>query len=97
MRSYTFRVFMNVISQDVHAAPLDRVSHVELGTYDNLEHPPWVPPVGSYFRFRDAQPPGKDIDHNEKKGYVASVVTCFYGTSTVIEIYLQDKRPPQEA
>lgn len=89
MCSYTFRVFLNVVSQDVHAAPLDRVSHLELGTYDNLEHAPWVPPVGSYFRFRDSYPPNKEHDHAEKKGRVKEVVTCFYGTRTVIEVYIE--------
>lgn len=101
-RSYTFRVFKNVVERhepdcSVHTTAgvcdgktcVPTTTHVELGTYENLPTPPWVPPVGSYFRFRDHHPPNKDIDHNEKKGRVATVVTCFYGTSTTIEVYIQ--------
>jgi hypothetical protein len=67
------------------------VEHSEIATYDGLTSPPWVPPQGSFFRFRDPSPPGRPTDHNEVTGYVDQVVTCFYGTRTTIEIYLKDK------
>lgn len=81
MRSYTFRVFLN---ETAHG----ETHHRELGAYENLESPPWIPPVGSFFRFRDPYPPNKAYDHVEKKGRVKDIVTCFYGTRTVIEVYL---------
>jgi hypothetical protein len=86
MRVYTFRIFRFVKPEN--EGDLD---HREIATYDGLETPPWVPPQGSYFRFRDPSPPGRPTDHNEVAGYVDQVVTCFYGTRTTIEIYLKDK------
>jgi hypothetical protein len=104
MRSYTLRVFRNVEERhesdcSVHttAAFCDgktcvrETTHVELGTYENLTVPPWIPPKGSFFRFRDHQPPGKPVDHNEVAGYVEEVVTCFYSTRTVIEVYVKPR------
>jgi hypothetical protein len=88
-RSYTFRVFLNISQQEQGASPLD---HIELGTYENLTTAPWVPPVGSYFRFRDPEPPNKKVNHGERKGRVKEVVTCFYGANTTIEVYIDPDR-----
>ena len=87
MRSYTFRIFRYVTPETP-----DALNHREVATYEGLEVPPWVPPTGSYFRFRDSSPPGKPTDHREVAGRVDEVVTMFYGTCTVIEIYLKDVR-----
>jgi len=82
--TYTFRVFKNV-QQD------GNLDHVELGTYDGLPTPPWVPREGEFFRFRDPHPPGRSHDHRETAGYVTNVVTCFYGTNTTIEVYIEPR------
>ena len=68
---------------------LGRVSedHRPLGDY-TFSETPWVPRMGEFVRFRDYAPPGMPVDHNEKVGRVVEVVTMFYGTSTVIEVYL---------
>ena len=87
MRQYTFRIFRFVQPQDSSA-----LDHREVATYDNLDVPPWVPPQGSFFRFRDPNPPGRPADHQEVVGYVDQVVTMFYGTRTTIEIYLKDTK-----
>lgn len=100
-RTHTFRVFMNLhewhaptcaIHTSVARCDSDACTragaHVELGTYENLPTAPWVPPVGSYFRFRDPHPPGKETNHGERKGRVKEVVTLFYGTNTTVEVYL---------
>lgn len=86
-RTYSFRVFKNVPSPD-------GLQHVELGSYDNLLQPPWVPREGEFFRFRDPQPPGKPTDHRETAGTVRNVVTCFYGTNTTIEVYIEPRSKP---
>ena len=86
MHQYSFRIFKFVPSADGNA-----LDHREVATYDGLTEPPWVPPQGSFFRFRDHHPPGRQINHGEVTGYVDQIVTVFYGTRTVIEIYLKDK------
>lgn len=86
-RSYVFKVYY----QWPKKGP-DDIGHAELGEY-NLEAAPWVPPVGSYFRFRDPCPPSREpdqYDHREFAGKVGEVVTVFYGTRTVIEVYLTE-------
>ncbi len=85
--SYMFRIFRHVDPQTS-----DDLDHLEVATYANLAAPPWVPPTGSYFRFRDPYPPNRPTDHREIAGHVGQVVTLFYGTSTTIEIYLKDVR-----
>lgn len=89
MRHYTFRIYKFV--QPKSEGDLD---HHEVATYEGLDAPPWVPPQGSFFRFRDPNPPGRITDHREVTGYVDQVVTVFYGTRTTIEIYLKDKESP---
>jgi len=93
MRQYTFSIFRFVKPDN------NGLNHYEIATYDGLDAPPWVPPHGSFFRFRDPQPPfhwtrdpssaGSPPDHPEVTGYVDQVVTVFYGTRTTIEIYLK--------
>ena len=85
MRHYNFRIFKFVKPEN--EGDLD---HREIAAYD-LDAPPWVPPQGSFFRFRDPNPPGRPTDHREVTGHVDQVVTVFYGTRTTIEIYLKDK------
>lgn len=104
MRSYTFRVFMNTYEKHEAGCGIyttaghcdgkscNQTGHQELGAYV-MDAPPWVPPVGSYFRFLDSHPPNKPFDAGEKKGYVEAIVTCFYGANTVIEVYLRDAGP----
>jgi len=87
MRQYTFRIFLFEQPKDGNA-----LDHREVASYEGITAPPWVPPQGSYFRFRDPNPPGRPADHREVAGYVDQVVTVFYGTSTTIEIYLKDKK-----
>ena len=86
MRQYTFRLFLFVKPENE-----GDLNHREIATYDGLDAPPWVPPQGSFFRFRDPSPPGRSTDHQEITGYVDQIVTVFYGTHTMIEIYLKDK------
>ena len=86
MRVYTFRIFRFVQPENE-----GHLNHREVAMYDGLETPPWVPPQGSFFRFRDPSPPGRPTDHQEVTGYVDQIVTVFYGTRTTIEIYLKDK------
>lgn len=94
MRSYTFTIFKTTPPMG-EAVPLTEngvgIEHREIASYEGLTSPPWVPPEGSFFRFRDPTPPGRPADHREVTGYVDQIVTCFYGTGTTIEIYLRDK------
>lgn len=85
MRKYTFRIF-----KCVQPANSDALDHQEVAAYE-VDEPPWVPPQGSFFRFRDHHPPGRQINHGEVTGYVDQIVTVFYSTRTMIEIYLKDK------
>jgi hypothetical protein len=86
MQHYTFRIFRFVTPEDK-----DDLGHREIATYESVT-PPWVPPQGSFFRFRDPSPPGQPADHREIVGYVDQIVTMFYGTRTTIEIYLKDTK-----
>ena len=88
MRHYTLRIFRFVTPKD--EGDLD---HQEVAAYE-VEAPPWVPPQGSFFRFRDSSPPNRPTDHREITGYVDQIVTVFYGTRTTIEIYLKDTKDP---
>ena len=89
MHKYTFRIFRFVEPQDG-----DALNHREIATYEGLVTPPWVPPLGSFFRFRDPYPPGRPVDHQEVAGYVDQIVTVFYGTRMTIEVYLKDTKNP---
>jgi hypothetical protein len=87
--------------------PVDVLGFRHIASYD-LEDPPWVPPQGSLFRFRDPFPPGShgsqpdrvtpaerrrgEATVTEVTGYVDQIVTVFHGTRTTIEIYLSDKK-----
>ncbi len=64
-----------------------------LGEYDCGENAPWVPPVGSFYRFRDHHPPNRPVDHTEVVGYVKDVVTVMYGGSVgvSVEIYIKPR------
>lgn len=85
MRTYTLTIFKFVPLKNEGG-----LNHREIASYGGLTAPPWVPPQGSFFRFRDPDPPGP-TDHREVTGYVDQIVTCFYGASMTIEIYLKDK------
>lgn len=85
MRSYVFVVFAYKKTESE-----TEINHYELGKYES-ETLPWVPPKGSFFRFRDSNPPGKSVNHKEVAGYVEDIVTCFYGTNTVIEVYVRPR------
>lgn len=89
MREYVFRIYKNVYSSMIPGTP---PTHVMVAAYPHLPAVPWVPPVGSYFRFRDPSPPEGEKSHREVAGRVSNVVTVLYGISTTIEIYLDDVR-----
>lgn len=84
IQSHTLTFFKNIPDPD----NADNIEHVEIGKYECGPVPPWVPPQGSFFRFRDPYPPGRPHDHREVAGTVSDVVTVFYGTSVTIEVYI---------
>lgn len=71
----------------------DMNEHILLGGYAlPLGVVPWVPRQGEFFRFCDHRPPGMAIDHTETAGRVEEIVTVFYRSQIVIEIYLRPRR-----
>lgn len=80
---YTFRIFQFTPAVTT-TPPTSADAHFHVATYENLPIPPWVPPIGSYFRHRDPSTAAATC-----AGRVAEVVTVFYGTRTTIEIYLK--------
>jgi hypothetical protein len=64
----------------------------ELGSYEYTNVVPWVPPQGSFFRFRDFRPPGKEIDHTETAGWIEDVTTCFYSANRItVEVVIRPR------
>ena len=86
---YTLRIFQFAATvAATHPTPTVEY-HTHVATYEDLATMPWVPPIGSYFRFRDAS-----VEEREIAGRVAEVVTLFYGSRTTIEIYLRGLATP---
>ena len=99
MLYYCFRIFSEYT--DIGGT----TQHRQLGCYDHLSNPPWVPRKGEFFRFRDPHPPSgypndkafQGAEFTEFAGEVSEVVTLFYGTRTTIEVYIKQAQAAQAA